>query len=235
MKLAMIRRGDVVRFIHQREADVTSGTVIKEVNVLKRMLNVAVDREMIGANPAQRAPMPKAPEGRTRFLTPEEWTRVFAARRIPPDIYGKEQEQWLQQAAGLVISLGVRRGELLSITVPDVDLQRRQVALKKTKNGKPRTVYINDLALAVFESMGLGERKRGQDRGVLFPPSLPSGCRCASCAPATRRGWRISSGMTSGIRSPRTSAWREHPFDKVRSRCVAVLLKPENANNFLLS
>jgi site-specific recombinase XerD len=173
MKLAMIRRGDVVRFIHKREAEVTSGTVIKEVNVLKRLLNVAVDREMISANPAQRAPMPKAPEGRTRFLTPEEWQRVFAACRIPPDIYGKEQEQWLQQAAGLAISLGARRGEMLSITVPDVDLERRQVALKKTKNGKPRTLYINDLALQVFESMGLRERKRRQDRRVLFPSITP--------------------------------------------------------------
>jgi site-specific recombinase XerD len=67
----------------------------------------------------------------------------------------------------------VRRGELLSITVPDVDLERRQVALKKTKNGKPRTVYINDLALQVFESMGLSERKRKQDRRVLFPSITP--------------------------------------------------------------
>jgi len=63
MKLAAIRRGDVVRFIHQREAEVTSGTVINEVNTLKRLFNVAVDLEKIDTNPAQRAPMPKAPRG----------------------------------------------------------------------------------------------------------------------------------------------------------------------------
>jgi integrase len=173
MKLATIQRHDVVRFIHRREAEVTSGTVIKEMNVLKRMLNVAMDKAKITANPALRAPMPQAPEGRTRFLTPEEWTRVFAACHIPPDIYGNEQEQWLQQAAGLAISLGARRGELLSITIPDVDLHTRKVVLKKTKNGKPRTVYINDLAMQVFASMGMSERKRKQDRGVLWPAITP--------------------------------------------------------------
>jgi len=57
----------------------------------------------------------------------------------------------------------------LNTTVPDVDMRTRQAILRITKNGKPRTVYINDLALQVFESMGLDERKRQQDRGVLFP------------------------------------------------------------------
>lgn len=46
---------------------------------------------------------------------------------IPEDIYGRQQEQWLQQAAGLAVSLGVRRGELLAVTVPDVDLDGRKV------------------------------------------------------------------------------------------------------------
>jgi integrase len=173
MKLAAIRRSDVVRFIHRREGEVTSGTVIKEVNVLKRMLNVAIDLEKIAANPATRAPMPKAPEGRVRYLTPDEWRRVFEACRIPADVYGVEQEQWLQQAAGLAVSLGVRRGELLSIVVPDVDLHSKQIAVRKTKNGRVRTVHINALAAQVFEVMGLSERKRKQDRRVLFPGITP--------------------------------------------------------------
>lgn len=173
MKLAAIRKADVIRYIHGRTGQVSDGTVIKETNVLKRMLHLAMDLDKIAANPAARAPLPKAPEGRTRHLTPDDWKRVFASCYIPPDIYGKEQEQWLQQAAGLAVSIGVRRGELLSISVPDVDLDRRQVTVRKTKNGKPRTVYMNDLALQVFESMGLSERKRKQDRGVLWPSITP--------------------------------------------------------------
>jgi integrase len=174
MKLASIRRSDVIRFIHQREAKMASGTVLKEMGVLRRLLNVAVDLEKISVNPAQRVPLPKAPEGRTRYLTPEEWTRVFTACRIAP--LDDDSAQWLQQAAGLAISLGARRGELWLTTVPDVDLHRRQVALRKTKNGKPRTAYINDLAMQVFQSMGMAERKRRGDRGVLFPGVTPGLC-----------------------------------------------------------
>ncbi len=171
MKLAAIRRGDVIRFIHQREAKAASGTVLKEMGVLRRMLNVAIDLEKISTNPAQRVPLPKAPEGRTRYLTPEEWTRVFTACRIAP--YNDDAAQWLQQAAGLAVSLGARRGELWLTNLPDVDLHRRQVALRRTKNGKPRIAYINDLAMQVFEVMGLVERKRRGDRGVLFPGIKP--------------------------------------------------------------
>lgn len=172
-RLASIRRADVVKYIHQRTGQVSDASVIKEVNVLKHMLNVAIDLEKIPSNPAQRAPLPQAPEGRTRYLTPEQWTKVFNACYIPPDKDGNAQEQWLQQAAALAVSLGTRRGELLHTTVPDVDLDARTVLMRLTKSGKPRVTFINDLAMQVFEAMGIRERKQRKDRGVLFPGITP--------------------------------------------------------------
>jgi hypothetical protein len=44
----------VVRYIHERTGAVSDATIIKEVNVLRRMLNLALDLEKIPANPAQR-------------------------------------------------------------------------------------------------------------------------------------------------------------------------------------
>jgi hypothetical protein len=67
-KLAAIRRSDVVRYMHKRTGEVTDGSIIKEINVMKRLFNVALDLDKIPANPAQRAPMPQAPEGRIRWL-----------------------------------------------------------------------------------------------------------------------------------------------------------------------
>jgi site-specific recombinase XerD len=157
----------VVRYIDERTGQVSDSTIIKEVNVLKRMFHLAQERDKIGSNPAHRAPLPKAPEGRTRYLTPEQWQAVFKACWIP------DGEQWLQQAAGLAVAMGTRRGELLAVTLPDVDLAKRQVTLRKTKNGRPRMVYINDLAFQVLAAMGIEERKQKQDRGVLFPGITP--------------------------------------------------------------
>jgi integrase len=138
VKLAAIRRSDVIRYIHKRTGEVSDGTVIKEMNVMKRLFNVAVDLDKIPANPAQRAPMPQAPEGRIRWLTNDELHRVLTACHLPPveNETGEweEQDQWLQHAAGLAVSLGTRRGELLNVTLPDIDLETRVVLLRRTKN-----------------------------------------------------------------------------------------------------
>jgi integrase len=142
--------------------------------VLKRMLNIALDLEKIPANPAQRAPLPQAPEGRTRYLTNDELHKVLTACQIPPDKDGNEHDQWLQHAAGLAVSLGTRRGELLNVTLPDINLDTRTILLRKTKNGKPRPAFINDLAMQVLESMGIKEKKKQKNRGLLFPDVSPA-------------------------------------------------------------
>ncbi len=83
------------------------------------------------------------------------------------------QIKWVQWAAGLAVALGTRRGELMHTTIPDVDFDGRRVTLRHTKNGKTRTVFVNDLALQVLGAMGISERKRKKDRGVLFPSVTP--------------------------------------------------------------
>ena len=174
MKLASIRRADVVRYIHERTGQAADSTIIKEANTLKKLFNVAADLDKITANPAQRVKLPQAPEGRTRYLLPEQWHKVFKACRIEPTEEDPAPEQWLQWAAGLAVSLGTRRGELMHTTVPDVDLDSRQVMLRVTKNGRTRVVFINDLAMQVFEAMDIRERKRRKDRRVLFPNVTPA-------------------------------------------------------------
>jgi integrase len=174
MRLAAIRRSDVNKYIISRTGEVSGDTIIKEVAVLKRLFNVAVSLEKIPSNPALKADLPKASEGRTRHLTNDEWWKLFDACRIPPDEKGEEQEQWLQCAAGLAVSLGTRRGELLHVTVPDVDLLARTVILKRTKSGKTRSAHINDLAMQVFKAMRVQERKAKGDKGKLFRGMTPA-------------------------------------------------------------
>jgi site-specific recombinase XerD len=63
---------------------------------------------------------------------------------------------------------------LLHTTVPDVDLDGRRVKLRLTKSGKARTVPINKPARIVLDSMGIVERKRKNDRRVLFSGIEPA-------------------------------------------------------------
>jgi hypothetical protein len=104
MRLAAIRRKDVASYIDGRVGKVSDGSIIKEVNTLKRLFSVAVEKGKIEVNPALKAPLPQAPEGRSRFLSSEELGNVLNA--CP---------EWLRPIVGLAVSLGTRRGELLRV------------------------------------------------------------------------------------------------------------------------
>ena len=160
MRLAAIRRKDVAGYIDARMGKVRDGSIIKEVNVLKRLFNIAVEKEMIVANPAYHAPVPKAPEGRVRYLTAEELGRVL-----------KACSEWLRSIVGLLVTTGARRGEMLRVRWEDVSIPRREIRLRHTKSGKERPAFINDLAMQVLTSMGAGTRK---NRGLLFPGVTPA-------------------------------------------------------------
>jgi integrase len=83
----------------------------------------------------------------------------------------QQTEQWLQNFAGLSVSLGTRRGELLLARWEDVDLTRREIRLRHTKNGKERPAFINEAALLVLASMSDGRLK---GRRLLFPDVTPA-------------------------------------------------------------
>ena len=135
MKLKAIRRKDVAAYINSRMGEVGDGTIIKEVNTLKRLFNIAIEGEKITVNPAHKAPVPKAPEGRVRYLTTEELAR--ALRSCP---------EWLRPIVGLLVSTGARRGEMLRVRWEDVSLPRREIRLLHTKSGKERPALINVLS-----------------------------------------------------------------------------------------
>lgn len=159
MKLALIRRKDVNSYIDSRIGVVSDGTIIKEMNVLKRLFSVAVSKEKIPGNPAHDADVPKAPEGRNRYLTPDELGKVLKV--CPP---------WLRPIAALAVALGTRRGELLAVRWDDVNLMAGTVLLRKTKNGKKRPAFINDLARQVLAALGPDTAKNG----LLFPNVTPA-------------------------------------------------------------
>jgi integrase len=159
-RLAAIRRKDVAAYINSRMGEVSDGTIIKEVNVLKRLFNVAMEAEKIAANPAHRAPVPKAPEGRVRYLSPDELGKVL--RACP---------EWLRPIVGLLVSTGSRRGEMLRARWEDVSIPRREIRLRHTKSGKERPALLNDLSMQVLVSMGADAHKH---KGPLFPGVTPA-------------------------------------------------------------
>src|SRR5262245_22059743 len=71
-KIAAIRKSDVQRYVTRRLGEVSDGTVIRELGIIKHLLSFAVEQEIIPTNPAQAVRPPKPPAGRVRYLQPPE-------------------------------------------------------------------------------------------------------------------------------------------------------------------
>lgn len=155
-----IRRPDVQRYMTERGAKVKPASVRKEVNVLKHMLGLAVEWELIPWSPADKVKLPKPPAGRVRYAQPTELRALIEA--CP---------EWLRPVAALAVSTGMRRSEILKLRWLDVDLAHNRILLPQTKNGEGRIVYLNRGASATLRALPFGPETKATDK--LFPDLSP--------------------------------------------------------------
>jgi integrase len=145
-RLADIKRPDVEQYVTDRTGQVAPGSIVKELNVLKHLLALAVGWGLIPANPAHGVEPPAVPPGRTRYLSPTEFKATLEAA---PD--------WMRAPMAIAAFTGMRRGEILGLCWKDVDLANQRVYLTETKNGTLRVVTLNQLAVQVLKSLPVGE------------------------------------------------------------------------------
>lgn len=160
VKVASIRRQEVQRYVTQRSGKVSPYSIQKELNILKHLLRLCVEWEIIPINPAQGVKSPRVPAGRIRYLQPKELRVLLEA--CP---------EWLRHFAMLAVCTGMRRGEVLGLRWLDVDLVHARIMLPQTKNGEGRIVYLNQLAQDVLRSLAGTKQPKPLDK--LFPDTSP--------------------------------------------------------------
>ena len=158
--LASIRRVDIQRYVTKRAGDVSAHSVQKELNILKHLLRLAVEWEIIPFSPAQGIKSPRVPAGRVRYLQPLELRNLLAAA-----------PEWLRPIVALAVTTGMCRSEVLGLRWLDVDQQNARILLPQTKNGDGRIVYLNKSALAAVRSLPFDTETRPTDR--LFSAVTP--------------------------------------------------------------
>lgn len=160
IKVASIRRQEVQKYVTSRSGRVSPYSIQKELNILKHLLRLCVEWEIIPLNPAQGVKSPRVPAGRIRYLQPTELRALLEA--CP---------EWLRHFAMLAVCTGMRRGEVLGLRWLDIDLVHARIMLPQTKNGEGRIVYLNQLAQEVLRSLwGAGQPKSLEK---LFPDTSP--------------------------------------------------------------
>jgi integrase len=141
-QLKSVRRVDIQAYVTKRAREVSADSVQKELNVLKHLLRLAVEWEMIPSSPGHGVKSPRVSAGRVRYLQPTELLALLAA-----------SPQWLRPIIGLAVVTGMRRGELVGLRWLDVDLIQACIMLPQTKNREGRIVHLNRSAVAALSSV----------------------------------------------------------------------------------
>ena len=89
--------------------------------------------ELLPSDPTEKVKAPRAEFRQKQPLTEEELARVFAAAKLPRD----------RALLALMIDTGLRNREVRELRVEDVDLEQRQVRVRRGKGAKSRNVPLS--------------------------------------------------------------------------------------------
>lgn len=123
------------------------------------------------------------PPGRT--LTDEEIRKLVEYDRPGSSITLRVRDRALVQ---LFASTGARRNELAHVELQDVNIEKRQVRLKVTKNGDPRDAWLHPSAIAGLRDW-LDER--GTEVGPLLVPLSRTGRPLLGRGLSPHQMWKI--------------------------------------------
>ena len=108
-------------------------TVNRCLAILRKMFTLAVEWGYVqqSAVPKMRF-FPEKDNWKERILTPEEEKRLFASSSLS-----------LRSVMTVALHTGMRLGEILGLTWPQVDLKARYIRVERTKSGKTRFIEVN--------------------------------------------------------------------------------------------
>jgi len=148
LTLAELSSVPLAAYRDARLAKVKPGTVIRELGLLSNVIEIA-RREWgvpITTNPLKMVRRPTLRNARDRRLRDGELQQIESALT-------ETRNPLLRPVVMLAIETALRRGELLKLRWHNIDLVRRTAHIPDTKTGYPRTIPLNDRALAILRSL----------------------------------------------------------------------------------
>lgn len=148
LPLSAIRGSDIAEWRDQKLKEVGPQTVVHHLNLLSNLFNIAASEWGMESllNPVSRVSKPPLPSGRNRRLLKKEEAKLLRA-------CDASKSTWLGPMVRLALETAMRQGELLDLRREDVDLPKRVVLLRETKNGTARTVPLSPGAFDVLRSL----------------------------------------------------------------------------------
>ena len=145
LPLTRISKRDVEEFRDFRLKVVSNATVSKEMGIISRVFNTAIQEWQMEYlnNPVKNVRKPKAPPGRARRLRLDETEWILK----------NTGSFFLEDVLRFAIDAGMRQSEIATLTWDRVDLKKGIVYLEKTKNGEPRSVPLSRKGLDILQNL----------------------------------------------------------------------------------
>lgn len=159
---ADISKQEIVRWLTSTSADREWAPATKNrwQAAFSLSFRVGMENDKIERNPAARIGRTKEDNGRVRWLSEEEESRIRGAiaQRTPRHV----------PAFDLSIHTGVRASEQFSLRWPQIDSDRCVLTLPRTKNGKPRHVPLNAVAMQALRTLKQQHKELNPDSPWVF-------------------------------------------------------------------
>ena len=141
---------DFAEWPDRRLAEVSAGTVKREMDLLSGVLAIARQEwGYLTENPMAGVRRPRKPPPRHRLGTDRE----MAALAISPGSDLSNATARTFHAFLFAIETAMRSGEILSLTWDNIDLKAKVAHLPMTKNGQPRDVPLSREAVRLLEAL----------------------------------------------------------------------------------
>lgn len=159
-------------------------TVNHDHTALTHMFNVAKSAsfKLVLDNPAAHVEKPDPRNERDRIASAEEWAKLITTA-----------SPHLLRFLTVAYAVGPRKGELLKLEWPDVEMRRREFTLRHTKNGETRVVPMTPDVFDTFVELH-HERRLDTPRVFLYkgkPWKNPRTAFAAACRRAGITGLRL--------------------------------------------
>lgn len=131
-----------------RRKEVSGSTVNRELALLKRMFNLAIDWDFFrDINPVRRVKFFRELNTGVRVVSPEEEGKLL--RNAAP---------YIQDVIRFALNTGLRTGEIFTLRWSHVDFEKSILNVFALKTQKTRAVPINSEARKVLEAWALGRK-----------------------------------------------------------------------------
>jgi integrase len=157
--LIVQHRNELLATPTRRKKPRANATVVRYMASISHAFNIAMKEwQWVTDNPVSKVSKPRQARGRERYLSDQEREKLLEACRASSNPY-------LLAVVVLAISTGMRRGEIMNLRWPNIDLKRKTIVLTTTKNDTSRALPLTGLALMLLEQLG---QVRRLDTNLVF-------------------------------------------------------------------